>query len=94
LCAGDFVALGIMNAARKQGMNVPQELGITGFANEIFTEFTTPSITTVHQKGIEVGRSAAELYLRSAMSNQKEQITENIVIPAELIFRESSRRKL
>ncbi len=94
LCAGDFAALGVLKAARKQGIAVPRELGITGFANETFTEFTTPSISTVHQKGIEVGRSAAELYLRSINNVGGKQKAENIVIKPELIFRESSTRNL
>jgi len=92
LCSGDFAALGVINAARKNGIQVPQKLGVTGFANETFTEFITPSITTVHQKGAELGRTAAELYLKRVNNNPELNNHENFVIGPELIFRGSTRR--
>jgi LacI family transcriptional regulator len=93
LCSGDFVTLGVLNAARKSGISVPKQLGLTGFANETFTEFITPSITTVDQKGMELGRAAAELYLKRSGDNKGSSDFENIVIQPDLIFRESTMKE-
>ena len=61
-CAGDFAALGVMQAALKAGLRIPDDLGITGFANEPFTAFLKPSLTTVDQRGNEMGKIVAEMF--------------------------------
>ncbi len=62
-CAGDYAALGVMQAALKAGARIPEDLGITGFANEPFTAFLKPSLTTVDQRGSEMGKIVAEMFM-------------------------------
>jgi LacI family transcriptional regulator len=89
-CAGDYVALGVMQAAKKHGMKIPSELGVTGFANEPFTAFLEPALTTVDQRGGEMGRLVAEMYLRCGQNDPPREECESIVLNPELIIRESS----
>lgn len=89
-CAGDFAALGVMQAARKRGLRIPQELGITGFANEPFTEFLEPSLTTVDQRGGEMGRRVAEMFLQSGEGSSGAGGCDKVVLTPELIIRKSS----
>jgi LacI family transcriptional regulator len=89
-CAGDFAALGIMQAARKAGLNVPNDLGITGFANEPFTAFLEPTLTTVDQRGAEMGSKVAEMFLKCEREDTSAATCEQLVLEPELIIRKSS----
>lgn len=86
VCAGDLTAHGVMLAALQTGIQVPDDLAISGFANEEFTAHLSPPLTSVDQKGALIGQRAAELFLNGKNNNQAEQL----VIEPEVIFRESS----
>lgn len=92
-CAGDFAALGIMQAARQAGISVPGDLGISGFANEPFTAFVEPSLSTVDQQGLEMGSGVAEMFLRCQEEKSEPLFNEQKVLVPELIIRNSSRLK-
>ena len=89
-CAGDYAALGVLQAARVSGLSVPEDLGITGFANEPFTAFLQPSITTVDQRGEEMGRIVAEMLKETSDSGNPLSGHERKVLEPQLIIRESS----
>lgn len=86
VCSGDFTALGILDGARQVNSNLPYEIAVSGFANEEFTSLVQPSITSVDQRGFEIGKNAASLYLGDGTINGERQI----VLTPEILFRESS----
>jgi LacI family transcriptional regulator len=90
-CSGDFVALGILQAAKKAGRSIPGDLGVTGFANEPFTAFLEPSLTTVDQHGELMGRKVAEMFLLCEREEDSLTKCEQVVLKPELIIRNSSR---
>lgn len=89
-CAGDFAALGVLQAARKAGRDVPGDLGITGFANEPFTAFLEPTLTTVDQRGAEMGSKVAEMFLKCEKEDAASFTCEQLILEPELIVRKSS----
>ena len=89
-CAGDFAALGVMQAALNKGLSVPGDLGITGFANEPFTAFLQPSLTTVDQRGTEMGGMVADMFLNCEEKKSLSRECEKMVLKPELIIRNSS----
>ena len=89
-CAGDFAALGVMQAALKRGVRIPHDLGITGFANEPFTAFLKPSLTTVDQRGSEMGKIVAEMFMACNEKSSRSMECEKIILEPRLIIRESS----
>jgi LacI family transcriptional regulator len=89
-CAGDFAALGVMQAAQVSGRKVPTDIGITGFANEPFTAFLNPSLTTVDQRGEEMGRNVAEMFMQCESGEAEADQCEKKVLVPRLIVRESS----
>ncbi len=89
-CAGDYAALGILQEARNRGLKVPDDLGITGFANEPFTEFTEPSMTTVDQRAGEMGVRVADMFLKDVDRSDEVHSMERIMLKPELIIRKSS----
>jgi len=89
-CAGDFAALGVMQAALRKGIRIPDDLGITGFANEPFTAFLKPSLTTVEQRGGEMGKIVAEMFMKCTENGKDSSECIQTVLKPELIIRESS----
>jgi len=63
----DIIALGILDAARDAGVDVPGELSVSGFDDLTEASWTTPALTTVRQPIATKGRLAAE-YLVEAIA--------------------------
>jgi LacI family transcriptional regulator len=87
-CGNDTTALSSIIYLREKGIRVPEEIGIVGFSNEPFSKVVSPSITTIAQPGFEMGQKAAELILNQI--ENKEKTFRTLVMPTELIIRESS----
>lgn len=91
-CANDTTALSIIAWLRNTRFKVPDDIAIVGFSNEPFSELVTPSITTVSQPGYEMGKKAAELIIAQIKGDMPDGGYPAIVMPTELIIRESSAR--
>lgn len=91
-CANDTTALSAIIYLRGKGIKVPQEMLIVGFSNEPFSEVVTPSISTIRQPGFEMGQKAAELLITEIKSKGEKLMFQKIVMPTELIIRESTTR--
>ncbi len=87
---GDYSALGAYLYIKERGLKIPEDIGIAGFADEPFTEFTTPSITSVNQNDKEMGRLVAEQLIREIENEKSTQI--QITIPTIVKYRESTQR--
>ena len=90
-CGNDTTALSVMIYLRDKGFRIPQDIGIVGFSNEPFSKVVSPSISTIAQPGFEMGQKAAEFIIRKI--ENKERTYQTIVLPTELIVRESSNRE-
>lgn len=89
----DFSALGVLEVATAMGFKVPSELGICGYSNEAFTEITSPSITTIDQFSVYMGKTIANLYFQEMENKETEVIPKIISIKPKLIIRSSTSRK-
>ncbi len=81
--AGDILAFGAVDAAKKSGLNLPGDFSIIGFDDEFMSE--NLELTTVKQPIHEMGKKAYELAALSAGNKKREP--ETIVFPTELIVR-------
>ena len=88
----DFSALGVLEVATKMGLNVPDELGICGYSNEAFTEITSPSITTIDQYSMSMGKTIANLYFQEMLSGEVNAVPKIVSIKPKLIIRSSTQR--
>ncbi|MGE8078842.1 LacI family DNA-binding transcriptional regulator [Peribacillus loiseleuriae] len=86
--ASDLMALGVLRAARKLGINVPNELSIIGFDNIILASYVTPSLTTIGQDTFQTGYEAARLLLSILENEQEPRI---VSLGIELKIRESTK---
>jgi len=90
-CGNDTTALSSMIYLRDKGIRIPEDFGIVGFSNEPFSKVVSPSISTIAQPGFLMGQKAAELILNQIA--HKEKGFKTLVLPTELIVRESSSGK-
>ncbi|MCO7175729.1 LacI family DNA-binding transcriptional regulator [Sporolactobacillus kofuensis] len=84
----DYLAIDAMNILKDNQYRVPQDLSITGFDHNIFSEQARPKLTTVEQNVHE----KAELTIKHLMQEIHEQGTQitNIKLSTKLIIQEST----
>jgi DNA-binding LacI/PurR family transcriptional regulator len=80
------MADGAMSVLRRRGLVVPRDLGVVTFDNDYFAARATPSLTTVDQDEGGVGRTMAELLIRSIEGEDVPRVT---MMPTRLINRRS-----
>lgn len=59
----DDTAIGILHVARRLGLRVPEDVAICGFGNDHLSTACDPQLTTVEQRGVDVGREAANVMI-------------------------------
>jgi LacI family transcriptional regulator len=82
----DDSAVGVLQALRQAGKQVPEEIAVVGFDDQIFASTLTPPLTTVRAPTEQVGREAIHVLLRMIRG---ESVTLCNVLPTELVIRES-----
>jgi LacI family transcriptional regulator len=96
--SNDQMALGVMRAALATGRRIPDDLALVGFDNIPEAAFFTPSLTTVCQDVVELGRRSVEefAYFFDNQDPNRDRQGENeanhVLVSTELIIRESSVR--
>jgi LacI family transcriptional regulator len=91
--ASDFSALGALLTLKENSIAVPEQIGIAGFANEPFTELSSPSITSLEQHSEEMGKSAARLLIEQIESTDSKRISRVLTFKPGLIIRESTQKQ-
>ncbi|MEJ5993099.1 LacI family DNA-binding transcriptional regulator [Pedobacter sp. Du54] len=89
----DFSALGVLQVANMMGVGVPDQLGICGYSNESFTEITTPSITSVDQYSVSMGKTIANLFFQEIKPGNSEVVPKIVSIKPKLIIRSSTLKR-
>jgi len=89
----ELFAVTAIKQVSKIGKKVPEDVSVIGFTDGIISKYSTPSITTVGQNGIEMGGKAAKMLIaRLEVAEEEEDekyITE--IIETQLVVRESTR---
>jgi LacI family transcriptional regulator len=90
--SNDLAAVGAMQVAKKHGLQVPQDLAVAGFSNEVFTTLTEPTLTTVDQRCAQMGQTAVQLLQKMLpdASNKAKKTPRSIVLKPKIIVRDSS----
>jgi DNA-binding LacI/PurR family transcriptional regulator len=91
-CYNDMTAVGLMTAARRAGLSVPQDLAVVGFDDIPFATYFHPSLTTIAQPKIEMGQLAMKmaLSLMPISDGDSEEELSNVVVKGKLIVRAST----
>ncbi|WP_395048980.1 LacI family DNA-binding transcriptional regulator [Flavobacterium sp.] len=92
----ELFAVTIIKIAHKMGIKVPDDLAVIAFTDGIISKYSTPTITTVTQNGIEMGNTAAKILIdrleseEHELEEEEEEIYKTVVIETHLIEREST----
>ena len=86
ICGNDVLAVGALRGSRDMGLDVPQDVSITGFDDIELARIVTPALTTVHVPHREMGRKAAEALIDMV---EKRSTTASVELPITLELRGS-----
>jgi len=90
-CVNDLTAVSAMKIIQKMGYRIPEEIAVVGFTNDLISEFTNPTLTTVEQHGYLIGKEAVRLLIDRIEKNI-ELPFQTKIIKSELIVKGSSTR--
>ena len=62
-CANDFLAIRMMQALRKKGLSIPQDVMVTGFDGSPEASVIVPPLTTAEIPSAAIGRMSADMLL-------------------------------
>lgn len=88
--ASDSMALEVMTVAREMGRQIPQDLSIVGFDDNPSGLYGPVALTTVRQPLVRMAQMSVEELNRMLSSKKKIEI-KKIVLPTELVIRESAK---
>ncbi|WEK47827.1 MAG: LacI family DNA-binding transcriptional regulator [Candidatus Andeanibacterium colombiense] len=86
--ANDFMAAGVVVAATRLGLRVPQDVSIGGFDDSAVAHFIWPPLTTVRQPIRSMARAAIDYLV--ALAGGREPPAARMELPLSLVVREST----
>jgi len=86
----DPTAIEALQIVKKKGLQVPRDIAIVGFSNDIISGLIEPALTTVSQPVKEMGSTAAQLLVDQINRDISEWKSIIRVLKTELIVRKSS----
>ncbi len=95
----DYLAMGVLQAAKAKGISVPNDLGIIGYGNAPITAWTSPTISSIEQQSSKAGVKVFSLLKEQLdLSKNKEEAEQHRdpdcqVLSTHVIARESSKRR-
>nr|WP_319489225.1 LacI family DNA-binding transcriptional regulator [uncultured Caproiciproducens sp.] len=81
----DVIALSALHALTENGIQVPQQVKITGFDGITLGEFCNPPITTIIQNTDEIGKQCVSILMKCI--HHEDVKSTNEVVPVELSVR-------
>ena len=87
-CCDDATALSALERLKEAGVRVPEDVALVGFDDVPEAASSRPTLTTVRQPMLQMGREAAQMLLER-MAN-KDSVIEKKILPIDLIVRETA----
>ena len=91
--SNDNLAAGAMKFLKERNVKIPEKVAVIGFSNALFSQWMTPTLSTVDQHSELMGTHAVNLLLEEIKQTTASCVSRNIVLNPELIIRESSLRE-
>jgi len=87
--ANDSIAIGVMQCLNNKGIKVPDDISVIGFDDLQADLLLDPPLTTVRVPKIDMGTEAIQLLF--GIINKENIKAKKILVPVELIIRESTK---
>lgn len=91
-CGNDEMAIGLIHRLRLGGIECPRDLSVIGFDDIAVARYSAPPLSTMHQPREEIGRVATSTLIDIIEGTIIEDEPVHVVLRAELVVRESTRR--
>jgi LacI family transcriptional regulator len=88
-CFNDIAAIGAIRALKDSGLSVPGDVSVVGFDDILSAAYSTPSLTTVRQPLLEMGKRGAQVLLER-IANREQEFPAEITMAPEFVVREST----
>jgi DNA-binding LacI/PurR family transcriptional regulator len=89
LACNDMMAIGALDAARRLGIHVPDDVSLVGFDDIFLASLVDPPLTTVAQAAYQLGDLAVDQLLRRVEGLEPAE-TREICLPTKLVIRKST----
>ena len=86
----NFIAIGVMKALYESGLGIPEDMSVVGFDELPPGLLVRPFLTVATQPAYEMGYRATKLLLER-IANSGEPSCQEIVLPTQLVIRQSCR---
>jgi LacI family transcriptional regulator, xylobiose transport system transcriptional regulator len=83
----DLQALGVLQAARVQGLRVPEDLSVVGYDDVAMAQWASPALTTIHQPLRQMAEEAGQMLLRLRTG---EAVLTRLELATSLVVRNST----
>ena len=87
----DDTAIGILTQVKRMGFAVPDEVSICGFTNGFRATVCDPMLTTVEQRGSQVGKEAADILIGLVEGTLPRDHAEKRIVKTRLVLRGTTR---
>ena len=87
ICANDQMALGVLDVLEARGIQCPQHVVVTGFDGIAAGRHSRPTLTTVHQPMVELGRAA--IHAITARLDDAALAPQNLTLAVQIVLRAS-----
>lgn len=88
VAGADLIALGAIDAARAQGLDVPSDFSVVGFDDLPQAAQSFPGLTTVRQPLHDMGETGARALL--SLIDGQQLLMDRLILPTELVVRNST----
>ncbi len=85
----DLMAIGVIQAVNDLGYRVPEDISVIGFDNIKACEYINPTLTTISQNAIEIGRESVNSIINRL---KKKKVQKKILIEPKLVVRNSCKK--
>ncbi|MGB5980927.1 MAG: LacI family DNA-binding transcriptional regulator [Nonlabens sp.] len=91
LAVNELFAVTASKALQKMGKKIPEDVAIIAFTDGMLSKYASPTLTTIGQKGEEMGGiAAAKLIDRLEKKQSDSESYETVIVKTSLIEREST----
>jgi LacI family gluconate utilization system Gnt-I transcriptional repressor len=89
ICNGDIVAHGVLRGLKAARRRIPDDVAVIGFGDNPSNSCLNPPLTSINPPRVAIGQKTADLILKRIAGGP----AECILLPPELIVRQSTQRK-
>ncbi len=89
-CDNDPIAMAVINALRRNGLRVPEDISVGGYVNLAIGRFCDPPLTTIAHQFSELGKSATKELIHQIENNRPPETLRTVSLPTHLVERAST----